>query len=65
MYQMIVIDTSSPYVNGETKKPQGGRIFAFVLMIILPAIAADIVKKFKGVIRGIEKNNSEYDMGKI
>lgn len=22
-------------------------------------------EKFKGVIRGIEKNNSEYDMGKI
>lgn len=32
-------------------------------MIILPAIAADIVKKFKGVIREIAKNNSEHDTG--
>lgn len=61
----MVRDVVFPYVNEVNKMIVGGGILAFALMIILPAIAADIVKKFKGVIREIAKNNSEHDMGNI
>ena len=65
MYHLMVRDVVFPYVNEVNKMIVGGGILAFALMIILPAIAADIVKKFKGVIREIAKNNSEHDMGNI
>lgn len=61
----MVRDVVFPYVNEVNKMIVRGGILAFALMIILPAIAADIVKKFKGVIREIAKNNSEHDMGNI
>lgn len=65
MYHLMVRDVVFPYVNEVNKMIVRGGILAFALMIILPAIAADIVKKFKGVIREIAKNNSEHDMGNI
>lgn len=55
MYHLMVRDLMIPYINEMNKFIVGGGIIAFALIIILPVIAADIMKRFKGVIRKISK----------